>query len=646
MSTVLEHGGIDADERIRAVLQDPVKRGFVVIAGAGAGKTASLVEALRHIGRREGAALLGQRRQVACITYTNAAVKEITHRVDADPLFHVSTIHSFLWRLAQPFQGMIRTWVREDITRVIDERGADNAAKYVEELKQVDDPSLRFTYQAARNYGTGTLGHSEILRMVPEMIKRCERMAAIVAQAFPYVLVDESQDTDPRVVEALQSIENRERGRFCVGFFGDPMQRIYLQGSGLVTGDDTWEVIRKRQNWRSPKRVLDVINRIRSQSPQDGDLQQVLGGDERRQSDSGYADLFVLPSQQEDDTRLGQVRDHLALAQEDLLWSQGTEGEHLRILVLEHRLAALRLGFGDLDRAFRQARGKAGGRLRDEYTEGTHWSLAPLLDRLIPLVEAVEAGHGVSALGMLRGFSPRLRNFTEGEAPAETLAELKAGTDRLVELLARDSREPVAGVLRHVLRTGIIRLDRRLKPHIHDHGDFSLFEGTVDEEGPEPEEETAHLSQESKRDRQESLARVMRSYLACPVGQLRAYHDYLGGRSPYGTQHGVKGAEFARVLVLLEDDRSKWNKYSYEKLLGLRELSKSDRQNIEGDREHTPERTRKLFYVACSRATRSLAVVLFTKDPDTAIQSLRGSDECPFPSENIHGMEDLLTPQV
>ncbi|WP_017597344.1 UvrD-helicase domain-containing protein [Nocardiopsis lucentensis] len=646
MSTALGQDGVDADERIRAILQDQVKRGFVVIAGAGSGKTTSLVRALRQIGSQEGAALLGQRRQVACITYTNAAVEEITHRVDAEPLFHVSTIHSFLWRLAQPFQGMIRDWVREDITRVIDQGGAEDAARHAEELERVADPSLRFRYQTARNYGTGALGHHEVLRMVPEMIMRHERLATIVAQSFPYVLVDESQDTDPHVVEALRSVESRERGRFCVGFFGDPMQRIYLQGTGLVTGDGSWAVIRKQQNWRCPEQVLNVINRIRSLSPHDGDLQQVLGGDEGRQGHPGYADLFVLPSQQEDDTQLDQVRDHLAVRQGDLWWSRGTEGEHLKILVLEHRLAALRLGFGDLDRAFRQARGKPGGRLKDEYTEGTHWSLTPVLDRLIPLVEAVEAGHGVTALAMLRGFSPRLRDFTEADAPVQVLSELKADTDTLVELLARDSEEPVAEVLRHAVRSGIIRRDRRMKPHLPDNGDLSLPERAVDEEGPEPEEETAHLTEERKRERQRSLANVMRSYLACPAGQLRAYHDYLRGRSPYGTQHGVKGAEFERVLVLLEDDRSNWNKYSYEKLLGLRELSKSDRQNLEQDKEDTQERTRKLFYVACSRATRSLAVVLFTKDPDTALRRLHESDDCPFPKENIHGIEDLVTHQV
>lgn len=642
MSTVGTHGSINADEQIGSIIDDPVKQGFVVIAGAGSGKTASLVKALRRIGRREGTALRGQQRRVACITYTNAAVEEITARVDADPLFHVSTIHSFLWRVVNPFQWMIGDWVREDIGRIVEKRGIENAAKYVEARERLNAGLLRFKYQTARDYRNGYLGHNEVLRMVPEMIIGHPHLATIVAQSFPYVLVDESQDTDLRVVDALKCVERQERGRFCIGFFGDPMQRIYLQGSGLVTGDDTWSVIRKHQNWRCPEPVLRVINRVRSQSPQDGDLQQVLGQEAGRRSHDGHADLFVLPSGQGDDLLLGQVRDHLAVQQKDALWSQGTDGEHLKILVLEHRLAALRLGFEDLDSAFRQAKGSTWVQLRDEYVNGTHWSLKPVLDRLIPLVEAVEDGKGVTSLGMLRTFSPRLRAFMDGDAAAQTLTEIKKATDRLTELLAPDSEESVADLLRHALEEGIIPLDPRLRTHLRGHNGFDFLEQMQNEEGPEPEEESEGLPEETRRERLRTLAEVIESFLACPAGQLRAYHDYLKGRSPYGTQHGVKGAEFERVLVMLEDYRSRWNKYSYEKLLGLRDLSDTDRKNIEQDREDTAERTRKLFYVACSRATRSLAVVLFTKDPENAIGRLRDSDHCPFPAGNIHGAGGLV----
>ncbi|WP_190394651.1 UvrD-helicase domain-containing protein [Nocardiopsis deserti] len=631
----------EADEQIREVLEATKKQGFVVIAGAGSGKTTSLVKALRHIGRTEGPTLLGQRRQVACITYTNVAVEEIKERLAANPLFHISTIHSFLWSVVQPFQYMIREWVRADIHRLIAERDETRGAKYVEALECLNDPALRFNYQSGRNYQKGFLGHDDVLRMVPELIKREKRLATIIAQRFPYVMVDESQDTDPKVVEALQAVEEQEREEFCLGFFGDPMQRIFPTGAGLIEADTSWTTIRKKENWRCPERVLDVINKIRRMSPHDGDLTQVRGEREgEEEPNTGDADLFVLSSEDDSDIWLDRVRDHLSVRQNDLLWSQGVEGKNLKILVLEHRLAARRLGFMDVDSAFHQSGRRYARQLREEYIAGTHWSLRPLLDRIIPLVEAIEQKDGITALGMLRRLSPRLGSFRDGQATAELLPRLKADGDHLARILARDSTDSVADVLRHALHSELIRLDPRLKAQLLKHEGFSFVERLPVEQG-EAAEDTGEQLEETRQEEQKILQKAMTAYLACPAAQIRIYHDYVSGRLPYQTQHGVKGAEFERVLVLLEDDRSNWNQYSYEKLLGLKDLSTSDISNIRAEKDHTPERTRRLFYVSCSRATRSLAVVLFTNDPDRALQELREDTDCPFPADRVHGIEDL-----
>lgn len=641
MSSVFVRQPTEADKQVRKVLETSTKRGFVVIAGAGSGKTTSLVEALRRVGRTEGNTLLGQRRQVACITYTNVAVEEIKERLATNPLFHVSTIHSFLWKVVQPFQRMIREWVRADTHRLITERDETRGMKYVEALERLDDPALCFSYQSGRNYKKGILGHDDVLRMVPELIKQEKRLATIVAQRFPYVMVDESQDTNPKVVEALQAIEEQERGEFCVGFFGDPMQRIFPTGAGLIEADKSWATIRKKENWRCPERVLDVINKIRRMSPHDGNLTQVRGKREgEEEANTGDADLFVLSSEGDSDAWLERVRDHLSVRQDDLLWSQGEEGKNLKILVLEHRLAARRLGFTDVDRAFQQTGRGYAKQLKDDYIAGSHWSLRPFLDRLIPLVEAIEQKDGIAALGMLRRLSPRLGSFREGQATVELLPQLKADGDQLAKNLARDSTSTVADVLRHALSSGLIRLDSRLKAQLLKHEGFSFVEQLTVEEG-EAAEDSREQTEESLEDERKVLQKAMIAYLSCPAAQMRIYHDYVRGRLPYQTQHGVKGAEFERVLVLLEDDRSNWNQYSYEKLLGLEDLSASDIRNIRDEKDHTPERTRRLFYVSCSRATRSLAVVLFTDDPDGALQGLREDADCPFPADRIHGIEDL-----
>ena len=95
-----------ADVELRERLSTDGTRHFIMIAGAGSGKTTSLIKALNHLKQSRGHQLQQQAQQIACITYTDVAVEEISGDVGHDPLFHVSTIHSFLWSIIKPFQSI------------------------------------------------------------------------------------------------------------------------------------------------------------------------------------------------------------------------------------------------------------------------------------------------------------------------------------------------------------------------------------------------------------------------------------------------------------------------------------------------------------------------------------------------------------
>jgi DNA helicase-2/ATP-dependent DNA helicase PcrA len=82
------------DRKIQECIRE--KKNFFMFAGAGSGKTRSLVNALQFIANEYGMDLCLRSKQVAVITYTNAACDEIMRRVGYRPLFAVSTIHSFL----------------------------------------------------------------------------------------------------------------------------------------------------------------------------------------------------------------------------------------------------------------------------------------------------------------------------------------------------------------------------------------------------------------------------------------------------------------------------------------------------------------------------------------------------------------------
>ena len=86
-------------------------RSFFPYAGAGSGKTRAVVEAMRIFRDRYGEQFRQSGQKVAVITYTNAACDEIRRRIDFDPIFAVSTIHSFAWEQIRSYHKDISAWL-------------------------------------------------------------------------------------------------------------------------------------------------------------------------------------------------------------------------------------------------------------------------------------------------------------------------------------------------------------------------------------------------------------------------------------------------------------------------------------------------------------------------------------------------------
>ena len=92
-----------------------------------------------------------------------------------------------------------------------------------------------------------------------------------------------------------------------------------------------------------------------------------------------------------------------------------------------------------------------------------------------------------------------------------------------------------------------------------------------------------------------------------PYRQIVNIYEFEKGNSPYSTQHGVKGAEFNNVFVVLDNGR--WNQYNFQYLFE------------ETGKESIIERTKKIFYVCCSRAKDNLVVFFYKPTPITITQA-------------------------
>lgn len=613
-----------ADVEVRACLDQIPPRSFVMVAGAGSGKTTSLIKALAHLGETRGSALRGAGQQIACITYTEVAVGEIMGDIGASPLFHVSTIHSFLWSAIRPFRSDIAAWVETRIGAKIDERKehygrprtqAKTKARLEQEIAKLEAELGavaavdKFTYGTGSNYAEGILGHDDILKLTPACVTAHPLLRQLVASRFPYIFVDESQDTNPSVVEALRAIAG-ERPRLCIGFFGDPMQKIYTTGAGAVALSEGWAEITKPENFRCPTSVLGVINAIRAGGDR---LVQTRGRtivvNDFEQPVSGTANLFILPADDQRSARLAAVRAWLATETDDELWLSDAAEADVRLLVLVHRMAAIRLGFPNLYAALHD---KAPDSLSEGLEDGTAWPLRLATKQILPLVAAARLGDRFTVMSILRESSPRLEaERVRGQAVAPVLIALQQAVDVLVALLAEGSQATIRQIMVHVRESELLRLDERFTPH---------------------------LVAEPVDDGSEGFANIQ-AYLDCRVSEQWSYRRYIEEESPFATQQGVKGAQFDRVLVVLDDEEGAHSQFSYGKYFGYVELSVIDEKHIVNGDESVLDRTRRLFYVCCSRAVKDLAVVLFVPDVQTARAAIVAQEL--FPEASIRGIESL-----
>jgi DNA helicase II / ATP-dependent DNA helicase PcrA len=608
------------DDEIFACLDLSKPKSFFLYAGAGSGKTRSLVNAINRVRKEHRKSLVLQGRRVAVITYTNAACDEIKKRLDFDPLVEVSTIHSFAWSLIRGYDTDIKKWVKVNLAQEITDLEAAAAKGRAGTQAAIDrehsiqskqkrlnriDSVRRFIYSpSGDNRSRDSLNHSEVIAITANFLTSKIVLQNVLISRFPILFIDESQDTNKHLMDAFLEVQRNHEENFCLGLFGDMMQRIYSDGKvGLTEAIPVnWATPEKRMNHRCPLRVIRLINRIR----RDVDGQEQIG---RTDKEEGVVRLFILSNAMMNISGVEvAIASRMAEISGDQKWASGLE--EYKTLILEHHMAARRLGFDAMFAPIYKI-----DRLRTSLIDGDLPGLRLFSNDVLPVIEAARIQDQFAVAEVVRSRSPLLSEKTLaalGIGQLEQLKKAKIAVDDLLRLWVADMAPTFQDVLTCLANTKLFAIPESLQSFTSD--------GAL--RPPEPSALRHEEFEEVDLTAAEKELAAWREFLATPFDQIKSYAKYVAGNSPFGTHQGVKGLEFPRVMVITSDDEARGFLFSYDKLFGAKAKSASDLKNEGAGQETTIDRTRRLFYVTCSRAEKSLAIVAYSEHPEAVKQQV------------------------
>lgn len=530
-------------------------KSFVLEAGAGAGKTHSLVQALRFLISRQQFNFPQRHQRIACITFTNVAKEEIDSRTDGSPLVFCDTIHAFCWSLIGKFQGQIR-----DILPSL----ADWSER-VQEAGGIGGRPLEYTlgYRAIHPERI-SLHHDDVLRIATRLTASSHKFRELVTSRYPVILIDEYQDTDAEWISCIKQYFIGQTPSPVFGFFGDHWQKIYGSGCGNIE-HNALTVIGKKANFRSAPAIVDSLNRMRPSLPQMA----------RDPSQEGIVHVFHTNSwigQRQRGNHWGgdlpnQVAHEALEAVKRYLSQDGwdLDGTSTKILMLTHRVLANEQGYSSLPTIFRY---------NDSFAKKEDPHLAFFVDVIEPACGAF----------LDRRYGAMFQALGTSMPPLRTPADKRLCTDSMKALIALRDDGTVGQVIAHLRKTR--------RPRVPD---------AIEDRERALERFPTHSAVEMPP----SLVEVGKLH-AVPYREVVALARYHSGYSPFQTNHGVKGAQFENVIVVVGRG---WNVYNFNEML---ELAR-DINHIPAGRKEAYERNRNLFYVSCSRAKRRLAL-LFTQE--------------------------------
>lgn len=305
---------------------------FRVEAGAGSGKTYSLNRVIEWIQENMWSKYSRKKQNVACITYTNAAVEVITERLSKDSFIIPATIHSFAWNAIKQYQSYLVDVVTTDPDFLPDEG----------DFFKVNEVTYTLGHRYKEN-GVQYLYHDDVLKLFCKLLDNA-KFRRVFSDKYPLILIDEYQDSYKPIIERFVKYFIAEKKSPQFAFFGDAWQTIYQSNKACgIIEHKNLEVIKKGANFRSSPRIVQLLNDIRPDLPQTSAIDNFQGEvvvitcedyDGERRTDRNFQG--ELPPE-ELKIRLNKISEEI---------KQNTaDSDTLKILMITHKVLAAQQGY-------------------------------------------------------------------------------------------------------------------------------------------------------------------------------------------------------------------------------------------------------------------------------------------------------------
>ncbi len=595
-------------------------RNFLLSGGAGSGKTYSLVSVIRQAIAEHPTA------KVSCMTYTNAAVKEIEERVNHKNL-NVSTIHDFLWDNIKHFQKELKEAIislanNEEVSKISIEEAHPIPDTYFDLLPD------GIQYKEFVRLREGIISHDELLIVANYLFEKYPKLSSIVKDKYKFIFIDEYQDTSKAVVDTFLTHFKKSERKNIIGFFGDAMQSIYEDGIGNLDdykGNDADSVneIPKKQNRRNPQLVIDLANKLRT----DGIIQEPSTDPKAPNMVEGIVKQGTVLFLHSTDGDISKVEKFL---EENYGWDFNNSKE-TKELNLTHNLIAGKAGFRTLmdiyDKdhilSFRD-RIRKYIKVNNIVTDFTGNTFGEVIQTLQQGKSGSEL-NAVSPTNTMKTFiddNVELYNYAKSLSYPD-FSKMYVDKDQLLDDKKQDEGDENKkgskrdNLIKHLfkIQTNIylyqnkryneflratdyrfrivsIASKRELKENVESLVDVG--EKTIEDVINDANEKGICLIDDKLIDFKDKKEYLYNRVKNVKFSEFQKLYEYLEGQTPFSTQHKTKGAEFNNVLVIL--DNGGWNNYNFRNLF------------LETGSASVLDRTQKIFYVCCTRAKENLAV--------------------------------------